>query len=115
MSRFREDNAPKAVRKLCPKCHYRLVHLRDFDGTSSLDAPTSEIYGANQNETASIVRMGLFGVGLRLVVSLFSGLQQGQSKAHRHAQVQRLRQDILPADPDARICPICLHLVMTGE
>ena len=113
MSRFREDAAPKAIRKFCPQCRYSLVHLRDFDGTSSLDAPKDEIYGSDQ--TSSLLGLGLFGVGSRLLWNAGSSLKRNKGEAQRREQIKRLREDILPSDPTARVCPHCLHLVLSGE
>ena len=113
MSRHREEAAPKAIRKFCPQCRYTLVQLSDFDGTSSLDAPKQEVYGVDQS--SSVLGLGLFGLGTRLLWKAGSSLWSNKGAAKRRAQIQRLRQDVLPSDPEARICPHCLHLVMTGE
>ncbi len=113
MSRHRQDAAPKAIRKFCPQCRYTLVHLRDFTGASSLDAPKSEVYGAY--ETSRIGQFGLTGLIIRLLIDAAGGLSRGNQAAKRRTQIKHLRDDILPADPMARVCPHCLHLVLSDE
>jgi hypothetical protein len=93
-------------KKLCSTCNYHLVRLEDFDGTSSRDAPGFEARGSYEN-------WALLGLTLswRALSSLWG---YGQKRKRRH-EVQRLREEVLPANPDARICPLCLGLVLSNE
>jgi hypothetical protein len=101
-------NAPKRpLRRICPDCRYQIVRLSDFDGTSSLDAPEFGSRGAYDEW----FHWGRIGMMWRMMASLW---KQGQ-KQKRVQEAQRLRREVLPADPDARICPHCLRLVLSDE
>ena len=113
MSRHRQDATPKAIRKFCPQCRYVLVQLSDFTGASSLDAPKSEVY--RPEPISPVGDLSLIGITTFLLGTAGDGLLNTIKLSKRRKQIQRLHTDVLPADPTARVCPHCLHLVLSDE
>jgi hypothetical protein len=93
-------------RKFCSLCNIHLVRLDDFDGTSSRDAPGFEARGSVDNWAL---------LWLSLPWKAVAALWKHKSKRKRVQEVARLRDEVLPSDPTARICPHCLGLVLSDE
>jgi hypothetical protein len=100
------NDEKRPLKRLCPDCGYLLVHLSGFYGPSSLDAPGFDSRGSVENWAL---------LWLSLPWRALSALWNWQKRRKRFQEVKRLREDVLPADPDARICPHCLRLVLSDE
>jgi hypothetical protein len=82
------------------------LKLEGFDGTSSRDAPA---FGA---------RFGADNTGWEAFVwpwMLLKRALRHDKSTKRRRTVARLRDDILPEQPDAMICPQCLRVAFPDE
>jgi hypothetical protein len=100
------ESGKRPRKKFCSLCNIHLVRLEDFDGTSSRDAPGFDARGSIEN-------WGL--LWLTLPWRVITALWGQKAKRKRLREAARLRSEVLPADPEARICPHCLGLVLSDE
>lgn len=102
-----EDRARRG-RTLCVDCKYPLMRLDNFDGDSSLDAP---VFGDRGIGAGPNLRWGLWLLPWHALKTLWSG----GAAQNRRKQVAKLRADILPEEPLAMICPMCLRVFFPDE
>jgi hypothetical protein len=100
------NDEKRPLKRLCPDCSYLLVRLSEFDGSSSLDAPGFDSRGSVENWVL---------LWLSLAWRALSALWSRRKKRERFEEARRLRDDVLPSDPEARICPHCLRLMLSDE
>ena len=101
-------DTPRRGRRLCADCQYPLLRLDDFEGDSSFDAP---VFGDRSSDASGDLRWAF----LLLPWSLLKSLWSGGAKQDRRKRVAKLRADILPEAPDAKICPACLRVFFPDE
>jgi len=100
---------PRRGRRLCASCQYPLLRLDNFEGISSHDAPVA---GDRSIDSSPMLRLGLLWTVGGI---LWGAMRRNGGQQSRKNQVARLRADILPEAPDAKICPMCLRVMFPDE
>ena len=76
-----------------------MLELKDFDGTSSRDAP-----GFEQRDPHDYFWFGLWAIAHDIAIDAWRWL----GSASRKKRVKRLKEEMLPQFPNTIICPRCL-------
>lgn len=104
----RDSTRPR--REVCVDCQYPLLRLDGFEGDSSHDAP-----GLGRCDHDSTAVLGFVWDLVTLPWHWAEQLWRGGRHRSRRKQVARLREDILPQEPHAMICPQCLRVAFPDE
>ena len=79
-----------------------MLELKDFDGTSSHDAP-----GFESRDPHDYFWLGLWAIALDFVADIWRWL----GSSWRKKKVRKLQEEMLPQFPNTIICPRCLLTV----